>query len=153
MQSIQIESGSMYNTTSKRLNYKQLDPIDAQAPKKGRSRGSLAAEQHEGRSLGMHLPISEARAARAVWVNGNCRVGEAEPREKAPSAYHCHCSVLVALRCRPTASCVRAADDGAQARAGGVGWRVPIVGGASQRPGPAGGRVVVQGAGCGGRMG
>ena len=34
MQSIQIESGSMYNTTSKRLNYKQLDPIDAQAPKK-----------------------------------------------------------------------------------------------------------------------
>jgi len=73
MQSIQIESGSMYNTTSKRLNYKQLDPIDAQAAKKGRSRGSLAAEQHEGQSLDTQLPISEARDARAIveWEKGS----------------------------------------------------------------------------------
>ena len=63
----------MYNTTSKRLNYKQLDPIDAQAAKKGRSRGSLAAEQHEGQSLDTQLPISEARDARAIveWEKGS----------------------------------------------------------------------------------
>ena len=68
----------MYNTTSKRINYEQLDPIDAREANKGLSRGSLAAEQHEGRNLSTHLPTSEARAA---GINGGCRVGEEGPRE------------------------------------------------------------------------